>query len=363
MVWTEFIGNRAAVEHLQHLAAAAGRERHAQRTLVLAGPDGVGKTTLAALFGLALNCQAPPEPGGICGSCASCRQAAAVASLPELIAAAQTYRTAEVKTSARQQAPLRVALHPAIHLFPPDGDFLTMAQARAIIHQDEMQPDAGQSWTLIVPDFDRARWATQAALLKTLEEPSPGTVILLLARNPGALLPTVRSRALELRLAPVPQAELAAALVTRGQSPASAELLARLAQGGPGRALTLDLTGYQQTRSEALELLRLGVASDSLATVFRLSESVRASKEKFESLLEILYSVLQDIVYLQAEFPNRVGNVGCLPELRSLAQRLAPARVREVVEGLDRIQAAAQRNSFRPLALASWTLGLAAAGT
>ncbi|MGH9484205.1 MAG: hypothetical protein ACRD1F_04040, partial [Terriglobales bacterium] len=134
------------------------------------------------------------------------------------------------------------------------------------------------------------------------------------------------------------------------------------AQGCPGRALHLDLAVYQRQRSEALQLLHLGVTGDSLTTVLRLSESTRANKEKFESLLEILYSVLQDIVYLQADFPNRVGNVDCLHELKPLAQRIQPARVPDMVGGLDRLLAAAQRNSFRPLGLASWVLELKTGG-
>lgn len=356
----DFIGNPSVAEQLRALAAAAGASRQAQRTLILAGPEGIGKTTLAVQFGLALNCENPPSPGVSCGACPSCRAAAPLDAIPGLIQAALAHRDAELKTATRQQAPLRVALHPAIQLYPPDGDFLTMAQARALIHQSQLQPDVRHSWTLIVPDFDRARWATQAALLKTLEEPPPGVAILLLATNAGALLPTVRSRAQILRLAPVPHSELAAALVARGLSPQDAALAARLARGCPGRALRLDVPGYQQLRAQALLFLRAGLDPGPSVSVFRLSESTRASKEKFESLLEILYSVLQDIGYLQSDFPAGVGNADCLPELRQLAQRFDPLGLPAVIEGLDQMQAAAQRNSFRPLALASWALGLAA---
>ncbi|HXE30791.1 MAG TPA: hypothetical protein VN515_03200, partial [Terriglobales bacterium] len=74
---------------------------------------------------------------------------------------------------------------------------------------------------------------------------------------------------------------------------------------------------------------------------------------------EILYSVLQDCVYLQSDFPQAVRNVDCLPELTQLARRLDAGRLPEWVEGLDRMQAATGRNVFRPLALDSWALGLA----
>lgn len=359
-MWSRFIGNPDVVEELRHLVAA-GR---AQRTVVLAGPSGVGKTTLATMLGLALNCAAPPQPGEICGACASCHAAVGLDARADLQAAALEHRSAEVKSNPREAAPLAIPLHPAIWWYPPDGDALTMAQARAIIHQSQLQPDPGRVWTLIVPNLDQARWNTQAALLKTLEEPPAGTAIVAMARNPLGLLPTVRSRALVLRLRAVPTAALTAALEARQVPAPAAALAARLAQGAPGRALRLDLDAYQGLRREALELLRAGLeagaAGAATASVFRLSESTRANKEKLESLTEILYSVLQDIVYLQSGFPEAVAHVDILPDLSRLARRIRPQRLPALVEGLDRVLAAANRNAFRPLALAGWALALAA---
>jgi DNA polymerase-3 subunit delta' len=358
-MWSDFIGNPAAVEQLRQLAAS--RQGPMQRTLVLAGPDGIGKTTLAVMLGQALNCLHPPAPGEFCGSCDLCSQTTRLDNLAEQVEAALTHRAAEVKTNARAAAPLQLALHPAIRLYPPDGDFLSLPQARAIIHQTQLLPDAGRTWTLIIPDLDQARWATQAALLKTLEEPPPGVVLIALARNPGALLPTVRSRALEVRLSPLPADELAQALQARQRSGADAALAARLAQGRPGRALQFNLDSYRELRREVLQFLQAGVAGRPLTSVFRLSESTRSSKEKFESLLEILYSVLQDILYLQSDFSAGIGNVDSVAELKQLAQQIAPAGMPDAIAGLDRIQAAARRNAFRPLALASWALALSSA--
>src|SRR6185312_3815112 len=172
----DFIGNRRAVEQVKSLVSS-GR---AQRTVVLAGPEGVGKTTLAWMMGLALNCDTPPEAGEYCGTCSSCQRAVAAEAIDDEIATALEARAAEVKTNPREVAPLRVALHPAVRLYPPDGDLLSLPQARAIIHQTQMVPDHGRTWTLIVADLDQARWTTQSALLKTLEEPPPGVALVAL---------------------------------------------------------------------------------------------------------------------------------------------------------------------------------------
>lgn len=366
MRWDDFIGNHAVVGQLQRLAAAAraqpGNVAMPFPTLVLAGPAGVGKSTLAFLLALALNCQTPPGPGGFCGRCASCAAAVPLDQWPALLEAALEHRAALVKSSAREAAPLCLAPHPAVRVYPPDGDFLSLPQARAAIHQSRMHPDAGRTWTLILPGLDRARWATQAALLKTLEEPPPGVALVALAQNPLALLPTVRSRALVLALAPVGAAELAPSLAARLNLPLpQAELAARLAQGAPGRALGLDLEAYRQHRQQALELLAAGLAAGPAESIFRLSESTRADKEKFETLIEILYSILQDIVALQSGFSEAVRNVDSVPELTRMARQVTPAGLVRLAEGLDRVQSAARRNAFRPLALASWALGIAPA--
>jgi len=354
-MWGEFIGNAPVVARLRELIASGS----GARTLVLAGPQSVGKIRLATLFGLALNCQAPPRPGDACGLCASCRRALPLGQVAALTEAALEHRAAEVKTNPREVAPLRVALHPAIWLYPPDGDFFSLPQARHAIHQSQLQPDRGATWTLILSELDQARWTTQAALLKTLEEPPPRAALVVLARNPLALLPTVRSRALVLRLEEVPAREIEAALQARGHAPPAAALAARLAQGRPGAALKLDLDTYRQARAQALGLLAACLrASPEADTVFRLSESFRSSKEKFETMVEILYSVLQDIIYLQSSFSEAVRNVDCVAELTQLAQRLPPPRLADAVGGLDQLQSAARRNAFRPLALANWGLGL-----
>jgi hypothetical protein len=154
---------------------------------------------------------------------------------------------------------------------------------------------------------------------------------------------------------------LAAGLRRRPEvAPAEADTLARLAGGCPGRALRLDLAAYRQLRTDALRLIEAGRTGGPAVSVFRLSESTRASKEKFESLVEILYSVLQDIVYLHSGLPETVRNVDAMPELQQQARHWTASGLAAAVAGLDELQAASRRNAFRPLGLASWALNLGA---
>lgn len=363
MPFSDFVGNAETVARLRALIAANGMNR----ALLLAGPAGVGKTTLAIMVGLALNCRQPPQPGDFCGACPSCRQLDPQwRDLDALTAAALDFREQQVKTRAREEAPLVLRVHPEIEVFPPDGDFLGMAQARLIGERGQRRSDLGRFWTVVVPAFDRARWMTQAALLKTLEEPPPRTALLLLAENPLELLATVRSRALLLSLAPVSDpAAMARWLAARRPELAAAErdALARWAEGRPGRALRLDPAAYREVRRQALTLLAAAAEGRSWAPLFQLTGQAglagRPGKERLESLLEILYSLLQDILYLLAGRSEVLRNLDSRVELTSLAQSFNVRKLALATEEADRILMAARRNAQRGLALEAWALRLA----
>jgi DNA polymerase-3 subunit delta' len=367
MPFSDFIGNNDAVTRLRGLIAG----RQMTRAVVLAGPPGSGKTTLACMAGLAMNCLQPPQPGDFCGVCASCSQFTGFDAIDSAIESAAEFRDAEVKTRAREEAPLVVPVHPQIRIFPPDPEFLTMAQAREITRSGHLAADAGRQWTFVIPEFDRARWMTQSALLKTLEEPPEGVAILALARNPLELLPTVRSRSMVIGLAPVPDHEAEALLAVRrtGVKAADRALIARLARGCVGRALRLDLDEYREIREQALALAAAasGSARDSHSDLFQVTELWRGpresgGKEKFESLIEILYSVLQDILYLEADLPGAIRNIDCRSELNGLGRSFTQDRLFRATEGLDRILSASRRNANRPLALDSWALTVSQPG-
>ncbi len=359
MPFSDFLGNETTVQRLRALIAG----QQMGRSVALAGPAGLGKTTLAAMIGLALNCEQPPQAGDFCGVCASCSQLTAVSEWDALSEEAAEFRDEEVKTRAKETAPLVVSPHPQIRYFPPDGDFITMGQAREAMRLAQLHPGVGKSWALVLPELERARWIVQTAMLKTLEEPPAGACFLLLVHNPMELLPTVRSRSLILQLAPAPRAEIEKLLGARRPELAQGprELLARLAQGCPGRALGMDLDAYRELRKQAFLLLRGAQKTESHSELFRVTEQWRAGKETFESLHEILYSVLQDILYLISDRSDSIRNVDCHAELAALASFYTPGRIAAAVKELDLVLSAARRNANRPLALDAWALRLAEA--
>ncbi len=362
MSWSDILLPPAVREQLAGLAAGAERNR----TLLLSGPPGVGKTTSALALGLALNCRQPPAPGDFCGACLSCREFAGWDAVQAQLEQALSYRQEQVRTRAKEAAPLQVRLHPQILYFPPDGDFLSMAQAREIARLAYLRPDPGRHWMLIVPGFDQARWMVQNALLKLLEEPPPDATLALLAVQPAELLPTVRSRCLAIPLPPQPEPVMAEWLATRRPEVRADDrhMLLRLAQGAPGRALSLDLADWRARRQTLFQLLQATLMTSHYDRLFPLTENLRLSKEEIEITAEILYSVLQDLLYLKSGRSSAIQNSDSRERLSGWAREISWEQLELAVEQLDRLLRGLRRNLHRTLAWDAWALRvrMAAAG-
>jgi len=107
----------------------------------------------------------------------------------------------------------------------------------------------------LIDDIDRANEQAANSLLKTLEEPPPHLVLIMTARNPYDLLPTIRSRAVPFGLSRLTGAEMRAFATARQLDHAERRL--RLAEGSPGVAVSLDLETYDRRRDAMLALLRV----------------------------------------------------------------------------------------------------------
>ena len=198
-------------------AAAAIVEGAAAHAVLIAGPPSVGKMTLADDLAAGLLCLAPDPADRPCRACRGCR----------LVAGGN---------------------HPDLHRLGPEGpggqvvigDSVRPAGrgVRNLVAELAYLPVEGGHRVAIVEHAERMNEDAQNALLKTLEEPPPRTTIILCADEEDRLLPTVRSRCIRLRLAPLGIRAIEELLVERGVAGASvAARLARIAAGRPGVAM------------------------------------------------------------------------------------------------------------------------------
>ena len=119
------------------------------------------------------------------------------------------------------------------------------------------------------------------SLLKILEEPPDFATIFLLTDNPSALLPTIRSRCMHLRLSPLPLEEVEKYLaeVRPELKPRERALVARLCGGGLGRARSFDLAQYLAARQDALALLGPALGEKDHSDLFRVTDSYRSGAD------------------------------------------------------------------------------------
>lgn len=174
------------------------------------------------------------------------------------------------------------------------------------------------------------------ALLKTLEEPPPRGVLLLVCHAPGRLIRTIRSRCRTLKLAPLPEDAVAAFVARRTDAdPEQALRLARMSGGAPGRAWALASEGALEMDDAARALLQGLPDLDrtlalSLTDRFRGGEGARA----FALLAERLAARVHDLVLRRAE--EGIGGLDAWAEAWSALDRL-PREVEAL--NLDRADA------------------------
>src|SRR5690348_2223043 len=176
--------------------------------VILAGPEGVGKYTLSLMLARAMNCLQPRETDGLpdfCGVCSNCQRIGQAEQLEALCAEAVEAREG-LRDTDRRETRIFVQTHPDVLIIPPDPPqmMIKVDQVRHVIGSIYYRPGEGQHRVYI---FTAATFMKEAAnsLLKVLEEPPEFATIFLLAENPGALLPTIRSRCVSFALRPLSQ--------------------------------------------------------------------------------------------------------------------------------------------------------------
>jgi DNA polymerase III subunit delta' len=362
MGFSDFHGNAEVVQRVREMLAH-GRFPHA---VILAGPQGAGKYTLALMIARAMNCldpQASARLSDFCGKCDNCRRIAEAADLEARCAEAIEAREAMRETDKRETRIL-VQPHTDVLIIPPDPPqmMIKVDQVRHVNETIRYKPAQARRRVFIFSDAAFMKEAANA-LLKVLEEPPDYATIFLLARNQGELLPTIRSRCVSFMLGalPIQQVEEYLAKHRPEWSARQRELAARLSGGAIGRAKSLDLEQYMAARKDALTLLTTAIRGGEHSDLFRTTESYRGGaegKEKTDQLLSAIYGLLKDLMALNSGAPELVRNNDIAAELKSLSANTDFAWISAAAQQLSQVQSGMRRNVLRPLSLDAFALGL-----
>lgn len=263
-------GHHAAREAV---ARAWFRDRLPQ-VLLLHGPRGVGKQRFAHWTGQLLVCLAPAESGP-CGVCRECSLAERVehpdihwyVPLPRPKKRGTPEREAEALEELRVGWIQEARERPFRSTWSEEVTGLHLGTIRNLNRRARNPPSTGPRQLFVIADAEQlvAQESAQEAanaLLKTLEEPAPGTHFILTSSEPGRLLPTIRSRASALHLPALPRREVSEFLLTfLDADPEAVDRAARLSGGSVGRALGFLPDGeddgpLERIRKEAFHLVR-----------------------------------------------------------------------------------------------------------
>lgn len=279
----ELVGHSA---ELAFLLRAKERDRLAHACLIV-GPDAVGKTTFARRLAAEILGVDVPETH------------------PDFLF---VERGRDAKTGALNK-------------------FLEIDQIADVVSRLSLRSFMGGWKVCVIAGIEHCNEASVNALLKTLEEPAPRTLILLTATSLDRVVPTIVSRCQPVRLHRVTVPELSTALVARGTDQARADLYARLADGRPGNAFALatDPALFESLctlRDIALDLPTMRVA-DRFSAIDKLLPAktpFNESGERARAFLGIAGEVLRDAMLVRSGLIAKTVHIDESDRIRRLAK-------------------------------------------
>ena len=312
------------------LLRQAVRRKSVPQSLLFAGPEGVGKRAVAIALAQAVNCPKRPATGDdACGQCAVCQRIARGVHSDVVIV--EKGDEASIKIGV-----IRDRVLDAIGYRPFEA-----ARRVFIIEQaDEMVDQA------------------QDALLKTLEEPPPSAILILITAYPDTLAPTIQSRCRRLRFGPLVESDVARVLAERnGIERAQAKKLAAASGGSVGRALAAETGSLDEDREAAFALVaavRGRVAQRLKASAeFAKHDSDRRDREALSDRLAIVGSILRDLGAMAVGQEDALVNGDREKDLRDLSKSFDLARVVAGYAALHEAQVSLERNAG-PKIVADW---------
>ncbi|MCS6897665.1 MAG: DNA polymerase III subunit delta' [Nitrospira sp.] len=326
---------RDIVGHEQPIAAirsalSRGRLAHAY---LFHGEARIGKFLTAIRLAQALHCDDPDSRKNVdsCGICRSCLQ-----------------------IDARTH-PDHVVIEPDRELAVPQ---IKIERIREIEQQLVYRPLLGEKKTCVIDDADRLTIEAANALLKTLEEPPPYGLFLLISSRPMALPATIRSRCQSLRFLPPAHAKVETALVLKRKlPPADARFLALCSDGRIGEALAQDLATLRAEQRECLALvapLTLG----SVTAILTAAETL-AKDGQGHSIVNWLGRWIRDLILvLVGGNPDHLLHRHHLDQLTHYARQANLDRLLELSAEIERIEQRASRHPNMQMALETVLLRL-----
>jgi DNA polymerase-3 subunit delta' len=337
------------------------------------GPAGVGKSATAVEAAKVIRCEAPSD-GAACDECENCRSVLALHDpgvqliFPLPSGKNESSRSdgpfdrlsEENLETIREEVDLK-ARNPYHHISVPKAQQIKISSVRQIRRDTSKSADARGWRVFVILDAEKMRKEAANAFLKTLEEPAPRTLTILVTSDPARLLPTIRSRCQQVQFAPLTEIDIANGLTQRCQADeAEAQLVARLSGGSFSRAIDLLGSELQQSRSDAVDFLR-GVLRRSPVAAAEQIERLASigDRNELDRFLELLELWLRDAMVLGlSQSDDLVVNRDQIEDLRRFVERFGDAPLQQLAPAVETTRRMIRRNVQPRLALTSLSMNL-----
>jgi DNA polymerase-3 subunit delta' len=358
MRFSDLVGQEAAVSRIV-ATVSSGRIPHAY---IFHGRRGVGKTTAALALARLLQCREAGTRRTPCDSCPSCHKSLHF-NHPDIFLIPPTPAAPDTQAGEAQRADfIRGALSDFLKepVFILDESKPLEHRIRTMrwIKQEASFAKVDGPWKVFVlKQAGSMNTESANAMLKLLEEPNPGTLLVLCLERPAELPDTIKSRCALVRFRDLEVGEITALLSARlkDSSPEESALAARLARGSLTRAAALLQEDVAALRDEAVQLL-IGAPDDPKAHD-RLERWVRfKDKSKFYLLFDLFLLWFDDLLRVSvgaADPKEGLANADRLADLKTWARRLPASDVLESVRLVEVARAAALGYGYMPLVLYS----------
>ena len=316
--------------------------------LLFTGIEGVGKQSAAVTFAMACNCTGDnsenksewrdnqaadgpcptnrPRITNPCGNCKSCRK-------------------------------IGSENHPDIIRIMPSGVFIKIDQIRALCRTLALKPYEAGMRVVLIADAQAMNPAASNALLKVLEEPPTGTILILMANHTSDLLPTIVSRCRHIRFNPISRTKMESVLVRKhGLDPKNAMIISAMAGGSFSRALHMYRTNWINRRNWLIRELD-SLSSRSISHLLAFGEQLAKNKEALPDALEVMKSWLRDLVIAKL-YPDKIIHQNLTENVDRASQKMSTALLLSKIETIQSTHNAIQSGTNLRLAMETMVLKL-----
>lgn len=305
----DVVGHKNIIKYISS-AVQADAVSHAY---ILNGERGSGKRLLANLFAMSLQCQNRAKDGEACGKCQSCKQAQS-GNQPDII-------------KVTHEKPNTISV----------DDIRTQVNNDIVI-----KPYSSKYKIYIIPEADLMSAQAQNALLKTIEEPPEYAVIMLLTENAEALLPTIRSRCVMMKLRNIKDQLVKKYLMEQMEIPDyKADVCVAFAQGNMGKAIMLATSEYfNEIKEEVVHLLR-NIDEMNVSELMDAVKKCMTYKMEINDYLDMIAIWYRDVLIYKAT--KNVDRVVFSDQLRYIKARASKSSYEGIENILDAIEKAKAR--------------------